>query len=336
MEMRSLVAAAHVDAYHFRYEESLAKDTRAIELAERVNLPDEEEHALFEMACVSQHLGDLEGARRNAAAALELSHRLGNRNRRTFAYLATTMVSLLEGDLPAARAFCIDGLEVSPSFPNLLCYGAIIEYTLGNFEEGEAYLDRLLQVMSSVAPGPISEYSFPAIGLPLRARITGAIDRLEVAAECANTVLASPSVHPANACVARTGLALLASQQGDVLGAREQYSALEEQTGTMLGSAMDSAIAADRVLALLSQTMGSLDQAAAHFEDALAFCHKAGYRPELAWTCSDYADTLLQRNEPGDREKATSLLDESLAISSELGMRPLMERVLSRRDILKA
>ena len=31
-----------------------------------------------------------------------------------------------------------------------------------------------------------------------------------------------------------------------------------------------------------------------------------------------------------------SLLDESLVISSELGMRPLIERVLSRRDILKA
>ena len=29
-------------------------------------------------------------------------------------------------------------------------------------------------------------------------------------------------------------------------------------------------------------------------------------------------------------------LDESLAISSELGMRRLMERVLSRRNILKA
>ena len=29
-------------------------------------------------------------------------------------------------------------------------------------------------------------------------------------------------------------------------------------------------------------------------------------------------------------------LDESLAISKELGMRPLMERVLSRREILKA
>ena len=38
----------------------------------------------------------------------------------------------------------------------------------------------------------------------------------------------------------------------------------------------------------------------------------------------------------GDRERAMPLLDESLAISRELGMRPLMERVLSRREILKA
>ena len=36
------------------------------------------------------------------------------------------------------------------------------------------------------------------------------------------------------------------------------------------------------------------------------------------------------------RRKATSLLDEALAISSDLGMRPLMERVLSRRKILRA
>ncbi len=72
------------------------------------------------------------------------------------------------------------------------------------------------------------------------------------------------------------------------------------------------------------------------FVGAPARLRSGSCRPELAWTCCDYADTLLQRNNPGDREKATSLLDESLAISSELGMRPLMERVLSRRDILKA
>ena len=92
----------------------------------------------------------------------------------------------------------------------------------------------------------------------------------------------------------------------------------------------------DRILGLLAPTMGEPDQAVTHFDDALVFCRKAGFRPELAWSCCDYADTLLHRNEPGDREKAMSLLDESLAMSSELGMRPLMERVLSRREILKA
>ena len=45
---------------------------------------------------------------------------------------------------------------------------------------------------------------------------------------------------------------------------------------------------------------------------------------------------LLERKGEGDSEKALDMLHESLAISSELGMRPLMERVLSRREILKA
>ncbi len=131
---------------------------------------------------------------------------------------------------------------------------------------------------------------------------------------------------------AKAGLALLAVQKGDQSAAREQYAYLLGQRGTMIRTASS----VDRLLGLLSQTMRDLDQAMAHFEDALVFCRKAGYRPELAWTCCDYADTLLQRNEPGDRQKAMSLLDEGLAISSELGMRPLMERVLSRREILRA
>ena len=49
-------------------------------------------------------------------------------------------------------------------------------------------------------------------------------------------------------------------------------------------------------------------------------------------------DAGIQRGLDGevDLAKAMTLLYESLAISSELGMRPLMERVLSRREILKA
>ena len=91
----------------------------------------------------------------------------------------------------------------------------------------------------------------------------------------------------------------------------------------------------DRLLGLLSQTITELDLAAQHFEDALTFCRKAGYRPELAWTCCDYADMLLERDAEGDRDRAVAYLEESLAISSDLGMRPLMERVLSRKMSLQ-
>ena len=67
----------------------------------------------------------------------------------------------------------------------------------------------------------------------------------------------------------------------------------------------------------------------------------ATIKPMLGRLVREPLDSLnhlfeLKRNGDGDRAKAMSLLDESLAISSGLGMRPLMERVLSRREILGA
>jgi len=78
--------------------------------------------------------------------------------------------------------------------------------------------------------------------------------------------------------------------------------------------------------------MGNVDQAAEHFNDAFAFCCRAGYRLELAWSCGDYAGTLLQRSNSGDQRKTRSLLDEALVISQELGMTLLMERVVGLRE----
>ena len=166
------------------------------------------------------------------------------------------------------------------------------------------------------------------------ARITGAADRLDFAEESAESILSSTSANPMHTCFARIGLALIAVQRADTAAAAEQFVALESFRGTMLS--FHWMISADHLLGLLAQTMGNTDQASAYFEDALAFCRKAGYRPDLAWTCCDYADMLLERDGDGDKAKAIQLLDESLAISSELGMRPLMERVLLRREILKA
>ena len=43
----------------------------------------------------------------------------------------------------------------------------------------------------------------------------------------------------------------------------------------------------------------------------------AVYRPELSRTCHDYAELLLDRNAPGDREMATELQDEAIAIPAK-------------------
>jgi DNA-binding CsgD family transcriptional regulator len=128
--------------------------------------------------------------------------------------------------------------------------------------------------------------------------------------------------------IVRTGLALKAVETKDSALAQEQYIALTGLPGKTRGAF----ICGDRLMGLLSQTMGNPDQAVAHFKNALAFCRKEGFRPELAWTCHDYADTLLQRNDPSDHVQAISLLDEAWFISRELGMRPLMEWVAARQD----
>ena len=221
---------------------------------------------------------------------------------------------------------------------------ALLEYQTGDFDAGEGYLNRLLSTLGHQPGMPASypnvftiHYTVPSVVIAQAALITGVMKHFELVEGIASSVLASPHVHTGPANAARIGLALIAVQCGDAGAAGELYVALETIGGTMAPQCpLGPGLSGDRVLGLLSQTIGNLDQATSHFEDALAFCRKAGYRPELAWTCCDYADTLLQRNEPGDHEKAMSLLDESLAISTELGMRPLMERVLSRQEKLKA
>ena len=91
-----------------------------------------------------------------------------------------------------------------------------------------------------------------------------------------------------------------------------------------------------RLLGLLAQTSGKLDLSVNHFEDALLFCRRSTYRPELAWTCCDYADLLLQLGTSDEGVKARLLLEESLDIAKELGMGPLQGRVTERLDRIGA
>jgi DNA-binding CsgD family transcriptional regulator len=87
----------------------------------------------------------------------------------------------------------------------------------------------------------------------------------------------------------------------------------------------------DRLLGLLAHRAGQTRRAVGHFEDALAFCRRSGYRPELAWTCYEYARALLDAGRRDDRARAGILLEESHGLSLQLGLRPLVNAIAAFR-----
>ena len=341
LEIRTLTNTGRLVRGLYRYQESLDMFLQAIDLARPKNDLHSEVVAGYWAALAQSNLGHLEGMRLTAAACLQAAERLHDRSWLALTFWNNQFAAKLEGAWQEAREFGDRGLSVSPRECRILYSCVLVEHEVGEFDLAERYLENLLDAMRETRPGSSPEYSFVSGLIPMVAAITGKSDRLSVAEEAAQFVLQSTDTGGLGELVlfARTGLGLIAVLKNDAEVAREQYSSLEPFRGLMV---MLGGMANDRLLGLLSRTMGDSDQAAAHFEDALTFCRKAGYRPELAWSCCDYADMLLDpstgsgRAEGENRAKAMSLLDESLAISGDLGMRPLMERVVDLQQRAEA
>ena len=332
LEVQALTHAAAVSGLNLHWQESLVNGLGAIELSTGEEPPFIEFASRWWTVASLIQMGDLEGARPHALLLRALAERRSTSRvlARIIMHLITDL-ACLEGDWKAGREYSDRGLEVSLE-PGLLGTRALLEHETGETTQGEIYLERLLEAMHQAGPDQLGACGWISKTIAAIARITGVPDRLEIAEAAAEAVLSEQLVRPALTINAAAGLALLAVEKGDQSAAKEHYAYLLGHRGTMIWTLSS----VDRLLGLLSQTMGNLDQAVSHFEEALAFCRKAGYKPELAWNCCDYADMLMEQDGPSDQEKAAALLDESLSIATQLGMRPLMERVQSRRDKSKA
>ncbi len=342
LQLRTLTNACYVDTFHMRWKEGLERGLKAIELGGQVDDLASTNMARHYTARMLLDTGNLREARVHATASLDLAERLRDRVALVTALWNNGNVSLAMGDWQAAREFSDRGLALSPEEHRLLPSRVMLEYQVGDFSQGTVFLDRLLELLrdNTGRLSPIGQgvRHRTAIAILLVARITGRGDNLGICESAAEAYLSQQRMmgNPLDDRTATASLGLIAVLRGDVGSARNHYPTLRSAQGTALGTVSTAAVAADRLLGLLAHTMGNLDLAAEHFEEALVFCRKGGYRPDLAWTCCDYADTVMQRNEPGDREKAMTLLDESLSISSELVMRPFLEMVMSRLEKLKA
>ena len=116
---------------------------------------------------------------------------------------------------------------------------------------------------------------------------------------------------------------------GDRARAATLYQLLQPYAGhtVVIGHAAACYGAMSRYLGALATTLERWDEAARHFEDALAMNARMEAWPWLAHTQYQYATMLLARNQPGDGEKARELLKAALLTARELGMRALEERI---------
>jgi hypothetical protein len=120
---------------------------------------------------------------------------------------------------------------------------------------------------------------------------------------------------------------------GDLTGARVLYGDLTPSSGWFNYHGRE---VCDRNLGYLAWKIGEPEFANRHYQHAIDFCRSNGFTVEQAWCCAEFAEFLLERDDPGDSDKVTEFQDEAIAIATELGMQPLLERVLAQREILKA
>lgn len=235
------------------------------------------------------------------------------------------VLHLHRGEFAKVREICGEG--IARGFRNIGLDGmlALVDMHEGRLDRTSAGWTTALKL---VAPNA-------AFFVMMEALQSGGREHVAEVERKMNETLVSPYWPRLSSHEPRMVLALIACIGDDAHAAAGLYPHILPYAGTM-NPGMMHAMPVDRILGLLSVCTGDLDRAVKHFEAAGAFCDRAGFRVERAWVCHDHAMALLPRNRSGDRDAAVALLERGLALSEDIGMRPLADRIASRLKEVRA
>jgi class 3 adenylate cyclase/DNA-binding CsgD family transcriptional regulator len=283
------------------------------------------------MECLLE-LGDVQAVGAEIDAMMQTDEAL-----RQPGYLTTTtglraMMALLEGRLAEAERLAVKALTIGQRTQNEATAGVfgVQMFTLrreqGRLKEVEPAVRHFVQQHGTAAtwrPGLALIYS--ELGRAREARV--AFEHL-----AKHDFADFPRDSLWAGCLAY--LAEVCTFLGDIPRASTLYRLLLPYAGRtiVMGAGVVCYGAASRYLGMLAATMERWEEAAQHFEDALAMNTRMGARPWLAHTQHEYAKMLLARNQPGDREEATALLNMALTTARELGMHALEARLTVREE----
>jgi len=317
-------------------EQRLAIATEMLDLAKAANATTEQSNGLFFRTYCLLELGDLA----EAEAELDAFGRVGEEMNLPFCLSLTAMLramrALMLGRFEDSERLAQQALAIGQRLQTETAAGVFgiqmfaLRREQGRLKEVESVVRVFLQQHSAAAawrPGLAVIYS--ELGLTTDAR-----------AEFENLAQHDFADLPRDAVWMGTMsyLADVCTFLGDRARADTLYQILLPFTGhnVVVGNGAACYGALSRYLGALAATLERWDDAARHFEDALAMNARMDARPWLAHTQEQYAAMLLARRQSGDREKAAALLDTALGTTCELGMRALEQRVTAAITRMKA
>ncbi len=276
--------------------------------------------------------GDLIGAHRSADALWSLAHESpvarseGGQTVLWEANLLKGIIAYAEGEWCIAKIhfrYCHENPVDHPRQWELHAAWAILENEVGHRAEARR---RLRALTGDGNDRDAERLSMAAFISALIGRTTEYTRMLDAAERLGRQVLSFGVGNQVEAR-ARVALAFVAVERDDMSSAREQYDALLPYRGVMTSGHPP---VTDRVLGLLAQSLGRIDDAALHFEDALDFCRDR-FHGEQGHVSYEYAVLLFARRGLGDRERAIELMFDAYAEChwvSHDRMGPLYKKVM--------
>src|SRR4051794_16143248 len=263
-------------------------------------------------------LSDLAGAKAQLVGMAELADQLRQPPQKWLVLVVRAQHALLEGRLVDAEELIEQAYELGGQSQS----SAVQSYRIQTFQL-RLVQGRLAEVEDLVRRAAEEHSTYPICGCAL-ARTALELGnegeaRASLAALTARDLAALPFDEEwmVSVCL----LAEVACRLGDLDRASALYVRLLPYADRVAVSYPEIAIGAvARYLGLLAATTYRPDDAARHFEVALAVNERVGARPALADTQHDYARLLMERPAGSGRQAAKLLLHEAAAGYRELGM----------------
>jgi tetratricopeptide (TPR) repeat protein len=277
--------------------------------------------------------GELTDARRWAERALEIARASRNHWEISVSIADFVHVLLIAGALEEALAIVKDGLNHFQEEIRIIGAAISANSLIGNIDDTRKLIDIIAQAYPSGTPvkliyGPWNSIVASWIhGMNL-------IDRraLDRSIEFEST---DPRLPEDTRYLWRLWLAWAGIIEDDRSAVEARYCQIRDSISIPSEMPNGSWIGA-HAPALVAAYLGHNPEADEYFQRAMSRAIKVGSPTLKAMVAGDYAKFLIDRNARGDHEKAIELQDEAISIARVLGMKPLLERVLAKREILRA